>query len=305
MHVLVTGGTGFVGRNLCEELASRGHGVTALSRHPDEKPIPAGVETVEGDVEDYETIAGPVADADAVINLVALSPLYKPQGGNERHFEVHLGGTKNVVRAMEEGGVDRLVQMSFMGASPRSRVTALRAKGEAEAVVKASDLDWTIFRPSVIFGEGGEFIGFTKLLTTPYITGLPGGGRTRFQPIWIADIVRVMADSLEDDRHVGKSYDIVGPEKLTLADVTELAYEAEGKPVTILPIPMPLARIALRVADPLPFVPFGMDQYHSLKEDNTTDSNDIDEFGLVVSDLRTLEDYLASDREGLISGTAH
>lgn len=292
MHVLVTGGTGFVGRNLCEELASRGHEVTALSRRPDEKPTPEGVETVVGDVEDYDSIVEPIAEADAVVNLVALSPLYKPKGGNERHYEVHLGGTRNVVQAMEERGVDRLIQMSFQGASPDSTVSALRAKGEAERVVKASDLDWTIFRPSVIFGEGGEFIGFTKLLTTPYVTGLPGGGKTRFQPIWIRDMVKIMADSLEDDRHVGKSYDIVGPEKLTLADVTELAYEAEGKPVTILPIPMPLARIGLRIADPLPFVPFGMDQYRSLKEDNTTESNDLDQFGLDVSDLRTLEDYL-------------
>ena len=292
MHVLVTGGTGFVGRNLCEELASRGHEVTALSRHPDEKPTPAGVETVEGDVEDYDSLVGPVAAADAVVNLVALSPLFKPKGGNERHFEVHLDGTKNVVRAMEEHGVDRLVQMSFQGASPDSTVSALRAKGEAELVVKASDLDWTILRPSVIFGDGGEFIGFTKLLTTPYVTGLPGGGKTRFQPIWISDMVKIMADSLEDDRHVHQSYDIVGPDKLTLADVTELAYAADGKPVTILPIPMPLARFALRIADPLPFVPFGMDQYRSLKEDNTTESDDLDQFGLDVSDLRTLEDYL-------------
>lgn len=292
MHVLVTGGTGFVGRNLCAELVERGHDVTALSRRPYEKSLPDGVETAVGNVENYDSIANEIAGVDAVVNLVALSPLFKPKGGKERHFEVHLEGTKNVVRAMEAGGVDRLVQMSFQGASPDSTVSALRAKGEAERVVKASGLDWTIFRPSVIFGDGGEFIGFTKLLTTPYITGLPGGGKTRFQPIWIGDMVRIVADSLEDDRHIGKSYDIVGPEKLTLADVTELAYEADGKSVTILPIPMVLSRLALRIADPLPFVPFGMDQYRSLKEDNTTDSNDIDQFGLGVSDMRTLSDYL-------------
>lgn len=292
MHVLVTGGTGFVGRNLCAELASRGHDVTALSRNPGEKPTPDGVETVEGDVEDYDSIAGPIAAADAVINLVALSPLFKPSGGKERHFEVHLDGTKNVVRAAEEGGTDRLVQMSFLGASSDSPVTALRAKGDAETVVRESDLDWTIFRPSVIFGEGGEFIEFSKKLTTPYLTGLPGGGKNRFQPIWIGDMVTIICDSLEDERHIGRTYEIGGPDILSLADVTKLAYRAEGKPVTILPIPLPLVRIGLRIADPLPFIPFGIDQYRSLQVDNTTQSNDIGEFGLDVSDLRTVKDYL-------------
>lgn len=292
MHVLVTGGTGFVGRNLCDELAGRGHEVTALSRNPDEKPTPPGVEAVEGDVEEYETIAEPVAEADAVINLVALSPLFKPKGGKERHFEVHLGGTKNVVRAAEEGGVDRLVQMSFLGADSDSSITAMRAKGDAETVVRESDLDWTIFRPSVIFGEGGEFVEFSKKLTTPYITGLPGGGRNRFQPIWIGDMAGILADSLDDERHVGQIYEIGGPEVLTLAEVTELAYEADGKPVTILPIPLPLVGIGLRLVDPLPFIPFGVNQYRSLQVDNTTVSNDISAFGLESSDLKTLRRYL-------------
>lgn len=292
MHVLVTGGTGFVGRNLCDELASRGHDVTALSRHPDEKPTPDGIETVEGDVEEYDSIEGPVSRADAVVHLVALSPLFKPPGGKERHFEVHLGGTKNVVRAAEAAGVDRFVQMSALGADPNAPTAALRAKGDAEAVVRASDLDWTIFRPSVIFGDGGEFIEFSKKLTTPYVTGLPGGGTNPFQPIWIGDVVGIIADSLESDEHVGETYEIGGPEVLTLADVTELAYAADGKPVKVLPIPLPLARLGLRIADPLPFVPFGTDQYRALQIDNITQSNDVGEFGRDVSDLRTIKDYL-------------
>jgi NADH dehydrogenase len=292
MHVLVTGGTGFVGRNLCAELVERGHDVTALSRRPNDRTMPEGVETVVGDVEDYESLVDPVSTADAVVNLVALSPLFKPKGGKERHFEVHLEGTKNVVRAAEAAGVDRYVQMSFIGADPNAKPTALRAKGVADEAVMGSDLDWTILRPSVIFGDGGEFISFTKLLTTPYLAGLPGGGRTRFQPIWIDDLVAIVAQTLESDEHVGEIYEIGGPEVLTLGDVTELAYAAEGKPVTILSIPMPLARLGLRIADPLPFVPFGVDQYLSLDEDNVTHANDIEAFGMAPEDLRTLRDYL-------------
>lgn len=292
MDVLVTGGTGFVGRNLCAELAERGHDVTALSRRPYEKSLPDGVEVAVGNVEEYDSIAGTVAGADAVINLVALSPLFKPKGGKERHFEVHLEGTKNTVRAAEAGDVDRFVQMSSLAADPDASTAVLRAKGEAETVVTESDLDWTIFRPSVIFGDGGEFVSFSKQLTTPYLTGLPGGGHNQFQPIWIQDVVELMAESLEGDRHVGQIYEIGGPETLSLAEVTELAYEADGKPVTIIPIPMPLARLGLRLADPLPVVPFGMDQYRSLKMDNTTADNDVTAFGRDPADLRTLGDYL-------------
>ena len=147
-------------------------------------------------------------------------------------------------------------------------------------------------KASVVFGDGGEFVAFTKTLTTPYVTGLPGGGKTRFQPIWVGDLVPILADALEDDDHVGETYEFGGPQVLTLADVTELAYEAEGKDVTIVPIPMGLARVGLSMAGPLPFVPFGQDQARSLAFDNTVADNDVTAFGRDPADLTTLSAYL-------------
>jgi NADH dehydrogenase len=290
MDVLVTGGTGFIGEALCRELDERGHDVTALSRSPGDADSPPGVETIAGDVTDFESIADAFDGQDAVYNLVALSPLYHTRG-DRTHDRVHLGGTENAVRAAEEAGISRFVQMSALGADRAGTTAYLRAKGEAEAVVKESDLDWTIFRPSVVFGDGGEFVPFTKQLTTPYVTALPGGGRTRFQPIHREDLVHVLADGLGDD-HVGETYEIGGPDVLTLAAVTKLAYRAEGKSVSILPIPMSLASVGLTVAGPLPFVPFGPDQARSLRLDNTTSENDIGAFGLAPEDLTTLREYL-------------
>jgi len=290
MDVLVTGGTGFVGEALCRELDDRGHDVTALSRSSDGADLPAGVETVAGDVTDYDSIEDAFEGQDAVYNLVALSPLYKTRGGLT-HDRVHLGGTENAVRATEEAGVDRLVQMSALGADPDGSTAYLRAKGEAEAVVRSSDLDWTIVRPSVIFGDGGEFVPFTKKLTTPYVTALPGGGKTRFQPIYLADMIRILADGL-DEEHAGETYEIGGPETLTLAAVTKLAYRAEGKSVRILPVPMSLSAVGLTLAGPLPFVPFGPDQARSLRVDNTTADNDVEAFGVDPADLTTLREYL-------------
>ncbi|SDQ26593.1 complex I NDUFA9 subunit family protein [Natronobacterium texcoconense] len=294
MKVLVAGGTGFIGTNLCTELVERGHEVTALSRNPDRGSLPEDVDLAMGDATAYESIESAVAGQDAVVNLVSLSPLYQPKG-NLDHETVHLGGTENLVRAAETHDVDRFLQMSGLDADPNGDTAFLRAKGHAEDVVRDSSLEWTIFRPSVVFGDGGEFVGFTKKLTTPYVTGLPGGGETRFQPIWVGDLVPLLADAVADDDHAGEIYEVAGPQVLTLADVTELAYEADGKSVSVLPVPMALAKLGLTVAEPLPFVPFGPDQARSLKIDNTVSDNDVTAFGVDPDELTTLQTYLESD----------
>jgi len=291
--VLVTGGTGFIGTHVCRELDDRGHDVTAFARSPEDADLPASVERAVGDVTAYDTVADAVEGHDAVVNLVALSPLFKPRQGDRRHLEVHLGGTENVVAAAEEAGVEYVLQMSALDADAEGPTAYLRAKGRAEEVVRSSDLEYTVFRPSVVFGDGGEFVGFTKQLTTPYVTGLPGGGKSKFQPIWVQDLVPMLADAVEDEGHWGKTYEVGGPESLTLADVARLVYRAEGKSLRVLPVPMPLAAIGLTLADPLPFVPMGSDQYRSLKLDNTTDDNDVGAFGVDPGELTTLGDYLA------------
>ena len=295
MKVLVAGGTGFIGSYLCRALADGGHEVTALSRSPGDAP--EGVASATGDVTDYDSIAGAVEGQDAVVNLVALSPLFEPKGGNVMHDRIHRGGTRNLVRAAEDGGVERFVQLSALGADADGDTAYIRAKGEAEAIVRDSGLDWTIFRPSVVFGEGGEFVSFTKRLKGMFAPGvplypLPGGGKTRFQPIHVEDLVPMLVAALEDDEHVGETYEVGGPETLTLRQVTDLVYEAENKGVTIVPLPMPLARIGLGVLGAVPGFPMGSDQYRSLKFDNTTADNDVAAFGVDPAELTTLGEHL-------------
>jgi NADH dehydrogenase len=292
MDVLVTGGDGFVGRNLCDELAERGHDVTALSRDPDPSVFEADVDTAIGDVTAYDSMVGAFEGRDAVVNLVALSPLFQPSGGDEQHFEIHLGGTENAVRATEENGIERFVQMSALGADPRGPTAYIRSKGEAEEVVRDAALDWTIVRPSVVFGDDGEFVSFTRQLTPPYLAPLPRGGRTRFQPVWIGDLAPMLAAAVTEDGHTGEHYEIGGPATLTLADVAKLASRAEGKSVSIVPVPMELTKLGMGLADPLPVVPFGSDQARSLEMDNTVADNDVTAFGRDPTDLRSLADYL-------------
>lgn len=297
MKVLVTGGDGFIGRHLCAELVDRGHDITSLSRSPDPSVLPQSVETVAGDVADYESIEGAFEGQDAVVHLAALSPVFQPRGGDEMHDRVNLGGTRNAVRAAEEHGVDRFVHQSGLGVDPDAPTHYHRSKGRAETVVRESDLDWVIFRPSVVFGEGDEFVPFTKLVTTPYLAGLPGGGRMRFQPIFVGDLVPMLATAVEDDERVGQVYELGGPEVLSLAEVTKLAYRAEGKPVRIVPVPMPIARIGLTLAGLIPWIPLGPDQYRSLKGvDNTVADNDVEAFGVDPAELTTLGAYLGVER---------
>ncbi len=291
MDVLVAGGTGFVGTALCADLDRRGHSVTALSRSPAGAELPEGVETVAGDATDYEAVAPHVEGQDAVVNLVALSPLFTPPGGLT-HQGVHVGATEATVEAAEAAGVDRYLQLSAIGADPDGDTEYARAKGLAERVVRESSLAWTIVRPSIVFGDGGEFLPFLKRLTPGPVKALPGGGTTRFQPIWVEDLAAMLGDTLEDDRHVGRVYELGGPTVHTLADMTRLVYAAEGRSVTIASVPMGLTRLGLTLADPVPGIPMGTDQAAALEEDNVAEGTDVTAFGRTAEDLRTLEDYL-------------
>jgi NADH dehydrogenase len=376
MRTLVVGGTGFIGEALCSELDRRGHDVTAMSRAPAGADLPAAVDRATGDVTAYDSIEPAFQGQDAVVNLVALSPLFRPLGGNERHFTVHRDGTENVVRAAEAHDVDRLLQMSALGADPDADTAYLQSKGLAESFVRESTLEWTIVRPSVVFGEGEEFIPYTKLLAPPYFTPLPGGGNTRFQPIWVGDLVPMLADAIDgvrpaaadsvdadgsgggddaggnagsgnggasdgdepgdgsgaadgtpaeeqsstdrvpddedtgsaDNPHASVVYEMGGPEILTLAEVAALAHAADGKPIDVISIPMPLAKVGLSaldivpetLLDAIPGVPrMGSDQYRSLQFDNTVSDNDVTAFGVDPSSLTSVAEYLDVDPDAV------
>ena len=304
MRVLVVGGTGFIGTSLCTELKRRGHEVTAMSRNPGGGDLPGGVNKVMGDVTEYESIDEAFEGMDAVYNLVALSPLFKPSGGDKMHDRIHRQGTEHVVRAAEEHGVDRLVQMSALGADPDGATAYIRSKGQAEDIVTGTDLEYTIFRPSVVFGDGGEFVSFTKLLAPPYVSALPGGGRTRFQPIWVGDLVPMLADAIDSEEHVGETYEVGGPDKLTLAEIARLIHRSEGRSTTVVPVPMALAKLGLSIGDLIPGFPMGKDQYRSLQFDNVTDDNDIGAFDVGTGELTTLKAYLGGRTGGAADSAA-
>ncbi len=286
MKVYVTGGTGFIGSHLAHKLAWAGHEVTLGGLSTEGViDLPEDAEVEQIDVTDPKTLD--FSGHDAVIHLVGLSPLFKPK---VPYHKIHVEGTENVMEACEEAGIERYVHMSALGADAEADTEYLRTKGEAQTLVENSGLDWTVFRPSVIFGEGGQFIEFTDSLLTPFLTGLPSANPD-FQPIYVEDIGDLFVEAIEDEKHIHKSYNLGGPEVYSMKDIAKLIEKSKGRDLTVLPVPMPFAKIGMLLSENLG-LKFGMDQYRSLKQDNTIEENDINHFRKKVDEMETLESYL-------------
>jgi NADH dehydrogenase len=283
MKVLVAGGTGFIGRVLCRVLARRGHDVTAAGRAP---PATMGrIDTATLDVTDSDLI-DTVAGHDAVVNLVALPSHLNPTG--QSHDAVTRQGTQNLISASEATGVDRFVQMSALGVDSDVETAYFAAKRSAERIVRNAELEWVIYRPSVVFGDGCAFLPFLRRLSTARVVPLPGGGQMRIQPIWVDDLGAMLADGGEDDRHTGETYELGGPDVFTLAETTVLL-----RPNTvILPLPMTVSAVGASIAEWLPGLPIGRDQHRVQTLDNTVRTNDVSAFGVDERDLHSLYEYL-------------
>jgi NADH dehydrogenase len=201
---------------------------------------------------------------------------------------VHREGTRHLVEASEATGVTRFVQLSGLGVETDVQTAYFKAKRSAEQIVRESTVDSVLYRPSVVFGDGCAFLPFLERLTAARLVPLPGGGKMTIQPIWVEDLTPMLADGIEGNRHVGACYQLGGPEVLTLAETISLVRPG----AIVIPVPTPLASIAFALADSIPFVPVGRDQFRALQLDNTVEANDVTEFGVAASELRSLRDYL-------------
>jgi uncharacterized protein YbjT (DUF2867 family) len=236
MKVLVTGGSGFVGRHLVPRLQSEGLDVVALSRR--EAGVPRGASFVHGDVADRSSLERALEGVDAVVHLVAIIT----ERGEQTFRRVNVGGTSNVLDAMKARGVERLVHLSALGSSPDERFPYLRSKWVAEEAVRASDRSFTILKPSVIHGEGaGFFRPIVWTLRWAPVYPMVAAGRTRFSPLWIEDLSRCVVASLRGEQ-TGATVDFGGPEVLTFSDIVHLVMETLGKKRRIVRTPVWAAR---------------------------------------------------------------
>lgn len=270
--IAVVGGSGFVGRHVCHRLAGEGYRVRVATRDRERaKDKLIFLPTVEAELvntNDRQQIAAFVRGADAVINLVGV--LHERRGAGS--FQAaHVELAANVVAACREAGVRRLLHMSALQADRNGPSRYLRSKGEAEAIVRDSGLDWTVFRPSVIFGEGDSFLNqFAGLLSIAPVVFLPCPN-ARFQPVFVEDVAAAFARSLKDPGSIGKSYDLCGPKVYRLRELVEFVGAITGRPRPVVGLNDTLSYWQAFAMELLPVKMMTRDNYYSMRLDNVCD----------------------------------
>jgi uncharacterized protein YbjT (DUF2867 family) len=295
--IAVLGGSGFVGRTLVPRWLAQGEHVRVLSRSADTRArLPAEAEHWVGDVYDPTFLRDAFESVDAVVNLTGI---LNELGDDGRGFrKVYVTLTQAMLEAMTARGVHRLLQMSALHADD-GESHYLKARGEAETLLRASQTDWTLFRPSVIAGPGdGLFCRFAQLLR--FAPGLPlGGADTRFQPVWVGDVADAFVRALDDAGTIGRSYDLVGPEAMTLREIVQLTARTKGWTRIVVPLPKPLGRLQAEIGEHLPGKPISRDNWRSLQHDSTSDDNGLPKLGIVPTDVRAkLPEILGLARTG-------
>lgn len=271
-HTLcLLGGTGFVGRHLLAQISKRGWRARVLSRRPErhrELRMLPGVELLRADVHELASLRHHFTGVDAVINLVGI---LNEKGDDGRGFHhVHVELTRHVLQACHDRGVRRLLHMSALNADPAAPSHYLRSKGEAERLVlQTRDLEATCFRPSVIFGPGDSFTNrFARLLRfSPPLFPL-ACGYSRFAPVYVGDVVRAFADSLELPASIGQRYDLCGPRRYTLQEIVEYLNRLLGLGRIINPLGDTLSRLQASLLEHVPGKPFSKDNFRSLQVDS-------------------------------------
>ena len=261
----MTGGTGFVGTAVVSELLREGHEVRILSRKAPER-LSDGVSHVPGSIVTGEGLDTLVEGVDAVIHLVGI---IREVGANT-FKAVHHKGTVNVIVATSRAGVSRYLHMSAMGTRKEAISRYHQSKWAGEEAVRASGLDWTIFRPSTIFGPEDSFINMLAetMRKTPIMPVL-GGGWNLMQPIFVNDVAASFRVALESEIHINKTYELGGPDIFTLKQILEKILQVIDKKTYLVGMPMTLVAVVAWVAERLRItLPVTTDQLIMLREDN-------------------------------------
>lgn len=265
--ILLLGGTGFVGRHVCEQLVRSGLGVTVPTRRAVNarsiQMLPS-VDVLEVDVHDEAPLRRLLPGHDAVVNLVGVL-----HGDEKRFRAAHVELPQTLARAMLASGVRRLVHISALGASATGSSLYQRSKAEGEVVLRASGLDVSLLRPSVIFGAGDNFFNlFARLQASLPVMLLPGAD-ARLQPVWVGDVARAVARCLQDPATVGQTYELAGPTVYTLRELVGIAGRLSGHERPLIALPRALGYLQALALQCLPGEPLmSTDNFASLETDN-------------------------------------
>lgn len=270
--VTIFGGSGFVGRHTVRALARAGWRIKVATRHPARgfflRPLGSvgQIDFVKCDVSDPQSVAQALAGAQAAINLTGI--LFEKGQSFE---DVQADGAANIAQAAAAAGLGALVHVSAIGADAESDSTYAVTKAQGEQSVREAFPGAVILRPSIIFGpEDGFFNKFAEMARLFPALPLVGGGRTRFQPVFVGDVAQAIVAALS--RQDGRTYELGGPTTYSFKDLLQLILRETGRKRALIPLPFALASLKAAVLQLLPNPILTMDQVRLLKKDNVVSS---------------------------------
>lgn len=307
-RVLVTGGSGFVGRYVVRELIARGfHPVCAVRdlkklRNVVEGARPASYSAVPVSLNDWEGLARAAGGAVAVIHLVGI--IIEKRWRGQSFERVHVNTTRAAVEAARSAGVPQFIHVSALGTRPDAVSNYHRTKWDAENLVRASGLAWTILRPSLIHGPQGEFMQLMKnFVAGPVPPVIPyfGSGQRRIQPVSVRDVAFCAVDAIGKESMAGRMFELGGPRAYTWVELYETCRRLIPGASKLKPkvsVPLPIAKLIGQSGDVLDFctglrwlIPFNLAQVQMSQEDNTCDTRPVEQaFGI---QMRSFEEELS------------
>jgi uncharacterized protein YbjT (DUF2867 family) len=288
-NILVLGGTGFVGRHICEKLQREGWAITVPTRRARNaqsvQHLPR-LTVIEADAHDEATLMRLLPGHDAVVNLIAILH------GTETAFErVHVELPSKLARACVATGVTRLVHVSALGVALDSPARYQRSKARGEAVLRAAALALTVLRPSVIFGAGDRFLNLFAQLQSIFPVVPLAGAQARFQPVWVEDVAQAVVASLAQNSSIGQTFECAGPEVLTLADLVRIAGRYGSRQRPVFALPMALGRLQAMLMELAPGEPLmSRDNLAAMSVDNVASGQwpDLTALGIHPASVHTV-----------------
>jgi NADH dehydrogenase len=298
-RILVLGGSGFIGTHVVSQLTARGLRVVVPTRHRERARhliVLPTIDVIETRLSSAGALDDLISGCDAVINLVGV--LQSQPGGLDDPFgaefrRAHVDLPEAIVRACQRAGVRRFIHVSALGVSDDPAVRGpsryLRSKAAGEAHIRQSaDLDWTILRPSVVFGADDAFLNLFASMQRRLPLVPLARPQAKFQPIWVEDLGRAIVNLIDIPITFGKTYDLVGPEVFTLRQLVGMAGTWSGHPRPIIGLPSGIDRLVAGIMEMAPAPPMTIDNLDSMSIDNVSNHPLSPELGISPSSLQTI-----------------